>query len=135
MLGASSAIVINEIHHNPPDNTVRQEFVELFNPGDGEVDLSGWRLSGAVDYVFSEGVKIGAGAYLVIAEDPDTLRETLNSSALGPYDGKLDSDGETLRLRDSNDEVVDLVDYKTGFPWPVAPSGEGASMELLNPDL
>ena len=45
MLGASSAIVINEIHHNPPDNTVRQEFVELFNPGDGEVDLSGWRLS------------------------------------------------------------------------------------------
>ena len=47
----------------------------------------------------------------------------------------MDSDGETLRLRDSNDEVVDLVDYKTGFPWPGAPRGEGASMELLNPDL
>ena len=135
MAGLGKAIVINEIHHNPPDNTVRQEFIELFNPSEDEVDLGGWRLSGAVRYLFSEGVKIGAGAYLVIAEDPDTLRETLNVPAFGPYEGKLDSDGETLRLRNPSDEVVDLVDYRTGFPWPVASSGEGASMELLNPSL
>ena len=129
------AIVINEIHHNPPDNTVRQEFIEIFNPDQDEVNLGGWRLSGAVNYVFSEEVKIGGGEYLVIAEDPETLRETLNVSALGPYEGSLDSDGETLRLRNLEDEVVDLVDYRTGFPWPVASSGGGASMELLNPSL
>ena len=51
------AIVINEIHHNPPDNTVRQEFIEIFNPDEDEVNLGGWRLSGAVNYVFSEDVK------------------------------------------------------------------------------
>ena len=129
------AIVINEIHHNPPDNTVRQEFIEIFNPDEDEVNLGGWRLSGAVNYVFSEDVTIGSGEYLVIAEDPETLRETLNVSALGPYVGSLDSEGETLRLRNLEDEVVDLVDYRTGFPWPVASSGGGASMELLNPNL
>ncbi|MAW11289.1 MAG: hypothetical protein CMO54_05495 [Verrucomicrobiales bacterium] len=129
------AIVINEIHHNPPDNTVRQEFIEIFNPDEDEVNLGGWRLSGAVNYVFSEEVTIGSGEYLVIAEDPETLRETLNVSALGPYEGSLDSEGETLRLRNLEDEVVDLVDYRTGFPWPVASSGGGASMELLNPNL
>ncbi|SVD74609.1 uncharacterized protein METZ01_LOCUS427463, partial [marine metagenome] len=64
MAGSGLAIVINEIHHNPPDNTVRQEIIELFNPGTDEVNLGGWRFSGAVNYVFSEGVKIGAGSYL-----------------------------------------------------------------------
>ena len=130
-----SSIVINEVHHNPPDNTVRQEFIELYNPLDEALSLDGWRLSGAVDFNFPEGANLAAKSYVVIAEDPDTIKETFNVSALGPYEGKLDSGGETIRLRNAEDEVVDLVDYRTGFPWPVAPSGQGASMELMNPEL
>ena len=130
-----SSIVINEVHHNPPDNTVRQEFIELYNPLDEALSLDGWRLSGAIDFNFPEGANLAAKSYVVIAEDPDTIKETFNVSALGPYEGKLDSGGETIRLRNVEDEIVDLVDYRTGFPWPVAPSGQGASMELMNPEL
>ena len=131
----SGDVVINEIHFNPPDNTVRQEFIEIHNPDAAAINLGGWRISGAVDYYFPAGISIAGGDYLVIAEDPSTLLETLNVTALGPYNGSLDSEGETIRLRDASDQLVDMVDYKAGFPWPVASNGGGASIELMNAGL
>jgi len=131
----SNDAVINEIHYNPPDNTVRQEFIEIHNPGLQVVDLTGWRLSAAVDYLFPAGTTIPPGGYLVVAEDPPTMLATFGVVALGPYTGNLDSEGETLRLRDTLDDVIDEVDYNVGFPWPVAADGNGPSIELIHPLL
>lgn len=131
----SRSVVINEVHYNPPENTVRQEFVELHNSAEVEADLSGWRISGAVRYLFPAGTTIPPGGFLVIAEDPPTMAATFGVVAQGPYTGNLDSDGETIRLRSQNDELVDLVDYRSGFPWPVAGDAGGASIELINPSL
>lgn len=128
-------IVIHEIHPNPPENHIRQEFVELYNPSTTDRDLSGWRLSSAISFTFPAGTTIPAGGYLVIAEDPATLQSTLGVAALGPYSGNLSSLGETIRLRDPSDSIVDEVDYKVGFPWPVASDGGGPSLELINPAL
>ena len=128
-------IVINEIHANPPLNYIRQEFIELYNPSTASKDLSGWRLSSAVDFTFPPGTIMAPGTYLVVAEDPATLQSTLGSFALGPFTGNLNSSGETVRLRDESDTIIDEVDYKVGFPWPVASDGGGASIELINPSL
>ncbi len=135
LTGSSGAVVINEIHYNPPDNTVRQEFIELYNPGATEVNLTGWRISGAVTYPFPADTRIPAGDFLVIAEDPATVRGTFRTVAIGPYAGNLDSEGETVRLRNQADALVDEADYKVGFPWPVASNGNGPSIELINPSL
>lgn len=135
VIEASDAIVINEIHANPPLNHVPQEFIELHNPSSFHKDLSGWRLSSAVDFVFPDATSIPSGGYLVISEDPATLLSTLGVTAIGPFIGNLNSSGETVRLRDASDTVVDEVDYKVGFPWPVASDGGGASIELINPSL
>jgi len=135
VIEVSEAIVINEIHANPPLNHVPQEFIELHNPSSSPKDLSGWRLSSAVDFVFPDATAIPSGGYLVIAEDPETLLSTLGVTAIGPFIGNLNSSGETVRLRDARDAVIDEVDYKVGFPWPVASDGGGASIELINPSL
>ena len=63
---ADAAPVINEIHFNPPENPVRQEFVEIYNSGPEAVDLAGWRLSSAVDFVFPDPTPLAAGALLGI---------------------------------------------------------------------
>ena len=135
VIEVSNSIVINEIHYNPSDNTVRQEFIELYNPAAVEADISGWRLSGAVSYIFPPATRIPPDGYLVIGEDPPTLASTFGITAIGPFNGKLDSDGETVRLRNQNDTIVDLVDYRSSFPWPVAGDAGGASIELINPAL
>ncbi|MCH2025172.1 MAG: lamin tail domain-containing protein, partial [Verrucomicrobiales bacterium] len=80
-----SEIVINEIHYDVPDKTLRAEFVELYNPTDSAVDLSGWRLSSAVNYTFPNGTSIQAGGFLVIAEDPQTILSEWGVNSIGPW--------------------------------------------------
>ncbi|MBC8148128.1 MAG: lamin tail domain-containing protein [Verrucomicrobiaceae bacterium] len=132
---ASGAPVINEIHFNPPENPVREEFIEIYNPGPEAVDLNGWRISSAVDFTFTNPTPLPAGSFVLIAEDPATMSSSFGVSAHGPWLGKLNSDGETVRLRDTTDSVIDQADYKVGFPWPVTANGGGPSIELINADL
>jgi hypothetical protein len=129
------AIVINEIHYNPADNTKREEFVELVNTSPADVDLSNWAFTDGIEYTFAPGTQIPAGGYLVVAQDPATILAEFGVTAVGPYTGGLSSDGEHLELRNALGQVVDEVDYNVSFPWPIAADGNGASMELINPSL
>ncbi|MDD8042662.1 MAG: lamin tail domain-containing protein [Verrucomicrobiota bacterium] len=128
-------VVINEVHFNPADNTQRVEFIELTNLGQTTVDLAGWAFDDGISFTFPVGIRIEPGGYRVVAEDPLTIRSIFGIEALGPWDGGLKSEGERLRLRNHLGEVVDELRYGVGFPWPVASSGEGGSMELANPNL
>ena len=66
---AAPAVVINEIMYHPADPNPSAEFIELFNPGDLPVDLSGWRFSRGVEFVFTHGTVIDAQDYLIICRD------------------------------------------------------------------
>ncbi len=135
VIDVGGMIVINEVHYDPEDSTERIEFVELYNAGTSAVDLSMWSLSEGVDFTFPSGESLGAGEYLVVAEDPAALLSKFGVAALGPWTGRLSGEGEDLVLRDSAGQLVDEVDYRLGFPWPVGAGGDGGSMELLNPTL
>ncbi len=54
-LTSSSSPVINEIMYRPgtsyPENT-QLEFVELYNPTDGVINLSGWGFTKGLTYTF-----------------------------------------------------------------------------------
>lgn len=128
-------VVINEIHYNGPDNTVLDEFIELHNPKALAVDVSGWRLRGGIDFVIPVGTVIPAGGFLVVAQNPMALQAKFGVTALGPWTGALDSDGEQITLRDAAGQVIDEVDYRSEFPWPIAANGGGGSMELTSPSL
>lgn len=128
-------VVINEIHYNPAENTIREEFIELYNPSNAPVNLSLWRLRDGVDYVFTNGTTIPAGGYLVVASDPATIQARYGKTSVGPWTGNLSSDGERITLRDPEDNIVNEVNYRAEFPWPIAADGSGASMELIHPAL
>ena len=129
-----NTVIINEIHYDP-DGVDPEEFVELHNPGDTAIDLSGWALEGGIDFAFPGGTSIGVGGYLVVAADPDIIQDKFNAMALGPFSGKLSNAGERIELHDALGATVDEVDYGVGFPWPTGPRGSGGSMELMNPAL
>lgn len=131
----AQSIVINELHYNPPNNTLPEEFVELYNPSASAVDLSAWEISSGVSYTFPVGSIIPAHGFVVVAENPATLLARYGVIALGPWNGGLSSDGETVTLRDSNGNKVNEVTYISEFPWPVTANGDGPSMALVNPAL
>ncbi|MCF7976392.1 MAG: lamin tail domain-containing protein [Phycisphaerae bacterium] len=134
LVGAQSpGVVINEIHYDPDANTNHVEFVELFNAGTDPVNLGAWSLEDAISYQFPEGTVLDPGAYLVVSQDPGAVLAWSGVTSLGPFEGRLNNTGETVRLSDASGRTVDSVDYQLGFPWPT--DTEGRSIELIHPSL
>jgi len=131
-------IVINEIRFHPPRGEEVEEFIELFNRGDEDVELDGWRLTGAVRYTFGPTI-LSAGSYLVIAKDPVAVGARYGITGVrGPWSGRLSNGAETVRLVDSLSNRVDVVRYADDGRWPDSPGqtgadGGGASIELVHP--
>lgn len=138
-------VVINEIHHNSDVKTELVEFIELYNAGRQDEDLTGWQLSEAVSYTFRRGVKLAAGGYLVVAQNPSAVVRKYGVSSravFGPFSGKLDNEGDQVVLRDATGLKRDEVSYGLGFPWPTVgdptkkgKDGTGGSIQLANPGL
>ena len=132
-----STVVFNELMYHPPGNEETLEWIELYNQLAVDMDISHWRLAGAVDYQFSDGTILPGRGYLVIAVNPQELsNQTGFSDALGPFNGRLSNGGEELQLLNNNDRVMNLIDYRDGGDWPVGPDGIGFTLakrkELLN---
>jgi len=158
-------LVINEIHYHPPfvapdeacasDCGDANQWIEIHNPTGEDLDLSGWRLSSAVRFDFV-GTVIGAGEFLVIANDLDAFAAENPGVAnvVGPWSGRLNHAAETVVLRNEMGNPVDRVEYGDGGPindeepsngeddqtfrgsfWPRTPDGEGRTLELIHPSL
>ena len=142
ILQAAPRVVINEIHYDPEPKTEHVEFIELYNAGDEPADLAGWQFNNGIDYTFAAGVTLEPQAFLVITENKSHFDAKFGSIFVGgekAFDewsgGTLDNDGEQVRLVDADDVVVDEVNYKSTFPWPIAANGDGVSMELIDVDV
>lgn len=126
--GGDSVVVINEIHYHPADPAL--EFVELHNQLSVNVDMSGWRFDGGIIYQFPEGAVIPARGYLVVAKDPAALQTATGATGvLGPFDGALANDGETLRLWNNNGALRTMAEPppppNAAELWSVDLQGDG----------
>ena len=157
-IGGESTVVINEImyhpyHPVPGVEDIRQEFIEILNMGTDSINLSGWRLSRGVDFIFPE-VTLKAGGYLVVAADLDVFTAQYPSvkNVVGDWDGKLSNSSETIELIDDSGETIDSVHYADqgdwgtrelgpvdyghrGWIWISQHDGQGKSLELMNPAM
>lgn len=108
----ASEVVLNEIFANPEDE--KDEFIELYNNSENEVDLSGWKVADLVkDYTIVD-IKIPGKGFLVL--DKSLSGITLNNS------------DEKVSLLDSNNNTVDEYSYKVTIEnksWSRVPDGSG----------
>ncbi|MEX2187214.1 MAG: lamin tail domain-containing protein [Pirellulales bacterium] len=131
-----STVVFNEVMFQPLGNNDALEWIELHNQQSVDMDLSGWRITGGVDYTFAAGTRIGGGDYLVVAASPADLQTSSGfAGAIGPYTGKLDNGGETIRLISIGGRTMDVLAYGDDGDWPVGPDGGGPSLAKLEPNL
>ncbi|MBN1125408.1 MAG: lamin tail domain-containing protein [Sedimentisphaerales bacterium] len=136
MVSASDSVVVfNEIMYHPASEESRMEWIELHNQLVVDVDLSGWSVTGGIDYVFPTGAVISAGGYLVVAVSPEDLALVTGLTDVnGPFVGRLSNSGESLRLRNNSNRIMDEIEYADGGHWPVAPDGSGVSLAKIDPD-
>jgi len=128
-------IIINEIMYHPPNDLENLQYIELFNHGNGEVDISNWSFSKGVKYTFPAGTKIAPDGYVVVCRDIDAFVKTYGReiTAFGNFSGRLSHRGETLQLVNSRKRVIDSVKYADRKPWSVGADGYSSSLERISP--
>ncbi len=133
-------IVITEINYNPPDDLAAGDWVELYNPSNANVDLSGWVLKDEVNtnaITFANGTGIPPMEYLVIVRD-SALFSTVHpdvTNYTGQFNFNLSTGDDTVWLYSPSGCAVDAVNYEDSTPWPSEPDGTGATLELIDPEL
>ena len=130
----NAQIVISEIMYNGPESGVdTSEFIELYNAGSSDVDMTDYYFSEGVTFTFG-AVTLKAGEYFVVAE---SIFELDNIFGAGTADfqwaGSLLNSGETIELIDDiNGVVVDMVTYSDTNVWGAEAKGAGSSLYLIN---
>jgi len=116
------------------------EFVELLNTGDIPLDLSRVGFADGIEFRFDSlntnlyevfHTNLVAGGTLILARNPAAFRSRygLGIPIGGRYSGRLDNNGETLRIEDNGEMVLDFR-YPTES-HPLA-HGKGRSIVLVD---
>ncbi len=93
-----------------PDFNDYGDWFEIYNPGDEDVDISGYYLTDDVNeptkWQVPEGVVVPAHGYLIVwADDNDTLGQAPHTSF------KLSSSGEQVAIFDASGALIDSVTF------------------------
>jgi CotH kinase protein/Lamin Tail Domain/Chitobiase/beta-hexosaminidase C-terminal domain/Divergent InlB B-repeat domain len=132
--------VINEINYNSSVDLTAGDWVEIYNPSEDEMDLSGWHFKDsddAHDFEFPQNYILGAKQYVVLCQDLGTFTNSFPNVAnfLGQFDFGLSGSGEKIRLMDNTLALIDSLEYGVEDPWPVEPNGTGPTLSLKNPGM
>ena len=144
-------LTISEVHYNGgllPDGATNEaaEFVEVWNAGTTPLEIGGWRLDKAVEFVFPAGTMLAANSGItlvsfdpaadgLLAEFQANFGVPAGATVMGPYTGILDNGGENLELQRPVDDtaagfvLIDRVRYDDDQPWPLEADGSDRSLQ------
>lgn len=92
----STQVVLNEFMPFPTNN---QDWVEIFNAGGTDVDISGWKLADTTGIfkTFVGGTFLSTGGFKTVIQS-----------------SRLNNGGDTIFLRDSSNTTIDSKSYTSG---------------------
>jgi len=126
-------IIINEIHYNPA-NRDDYEFIELYNAGKSSANVSGFRFTDGIDFIFPQGSSIAAGEYVVIAKNA-SIYSNQGYQVFEWIGESLSNSWANIQFETGQGTFVDLVSYSKEHGWVSSPNGNGPSLELRHPSL
>lgn len=130
-----NSVVINEINYSSPEDKDAGDWVELFNWGRVDLDISGWVLKDSENdhqFVISENTVLASNAYLVLCRsvaDFNVVNPGI-SGVTGDLDFGLSGSVDAVRLFDNKGILVDSVAFGSANPWPAEPDGGGPTLEF-----
>ncbi len=131
----ATGVTINEVcskntTYAAPDGGF-YDYIELYNAGSADVDLSGWGLSDKEatphKFKFADGTRIGAGKYLVVFCDKTAAAKDSTIAGFG-----MSGSGETIILSDSNGTPAYTLTFgsiASDKSWAQYPDGSGEFFE------
>ncbi|MFH0819440.1 MAG: lamin tail domain-containing protein [bacterium] len=127
-------VVINEIAWMGTATSTADEWIELYNNSDSEIDLTGWTLK-AIDgtpTINLSGVISTKGYFLTERTDDNTISDII-ADWFGSFSSGLNNNGEKLELIDAENKSIDVVDCTSA--WFAGNNITKATMERIDPKL
>jgi hypothetical protein len=117
-----SAVEVIAIEFNPVSGNQDEEYICLTNSAAIALDISSWKLDGAVAFTFAPGTVIPSKSAFYVSPNVRAFRARAMSPrgheghfVLGPYSGQLSARGETLRVLNDLGVITSTFTY-TGAP-------------------
>jgi hypothetical protein len=120
------SVMINEVAWAGTTASSSDEWIELYNPGDQNVSLEGWRLEDGGDLAIALHGIIAAQGYYLLERSDDQAVTDLSADLI--YTGSLLNSGETLRLFAPGGGLIDSANADGGA-WPAGRADSRSSME------
>ncbi len=151
-----TGLVISEIMYHPPARNDGKvvEFIELYNSMSIFEDVSGYRISGDVNFTFPNGTIMQPGQFIVLAKVKADVESVYGISGVFQYgvtngfntnvvgsmtnispniENSLNNAGGSVRLHNKMGAVILDAVFSTRYPWPIAADGGGHSLVLARP--
>ena len=129
-------VIITEINFKSAPEADSGDWIELYNRTGTAIDLTGWQFSdgGEQAYAFPPETVLWPDSYLVLCRDRIKFKAVHPhvKNLLGNFAFGLSSEGESIRVVDAENKVVDRIDYAAVAPWPETAQGTGYTIELMD---
>lgn len=123
------SIIFGEVAWMGTVNSGNDEWIELYNQSDMDIDINGWRIESkdGAPLIELEGTISANGFYILERSDDDA---NLNIIANLIYTGALGNSGEELQLFDEQNNLIDFIDVDDG--WPAGNNETKQTMERVS---
>lgn len=123
-------VIINEVAWSGTQADGNDEWIELFNPNNADINLTGWTLRAAdgTPNINLSGVIPANGFYLLERTDNNVVSDILADQT---YTGAMSNTVEVFELRDSTNTIVDTAN-QGGAAWFAGNATGNYSMERIS---
>ena len=124
-------VIINEVAWMGTAASPSDEWIELYNPGPNQVDLTGWILrsddeSPFITWSLADNVILPPNGYYLLERTDDTTVNNIVANKI--YTGDMANSGEILKLFDAQGRLIDMAN-SNGGNWPAGLDANRRSME------
>ncbi len=136
---ARPKLVINEVLRRP--QTPGTQFIEIFNRSTNTPwDISGMELVGSsIRFAFPSGTVLAPAAQVVVVQNVAAFRAAFGNgpNVAGAWTGGLGTQFDSIVLRtpasaSQPSEILDRLDYDSGYPWAGGTAATNASLQLVD---
>ena len=134
----STQLVINEINYRSSDTFNPDDWIEIYNPKAEPIDISNWELRDENDanvFIIPDGTQIQGNGFLVFVKDESDFVSMFPNI---PFIGELGyglGRADSVRLYNSDGNIIDGVSYDSEAPWPSCADETGNTLELIEPNF
>ncbi len=111
-------INVQGLDYNPSSHNQAEEYLCVTNPTPFALDISGWQLSGAINFTFKPGTVMPSNSVLYVSPDVVAFRARTTGPrggqalfVVGPYQGQLSARGGAIQIVDDINRPVAAYQY------------------------